>query len=119
MRAPGRGPPRVRRNSRRDGQCAGGGERAGDASSLFRGARTTILVFTCKCGSLPASPWPGRTIYYIVFIGVLAVTSIQKRCKPVYTLFSVEDHIVEPSHVWTDRVPAKFKDRAPHVVEVD
>ena len=37
----------------------------------------------------------------------------------MFTLFSVDDHIVEPAHVWTDRVPAKFKDRAPHVVEVD
>jgi predicted TIM-barrel fold metal-dependent hydrolase len=37
----------------------------------------------------------------------------------MYTLFSVDDHIVEPSHVWTDRVPAKYRDKAPHVVEVD
>lgn len=37
----------------------------------------------------------------------------------MFTLFSVDDHIVEPAHVWTDRVPAKFKDRAPRVVEVD
>ncbi len=37
----------------------------------------------------------------------------------MFTLFGVDDHIVEPAHVWADRVPAKFKDRAPHVVEVD
>lgn len=37
----------------------------------------------------------------------------------MYTLFSVDDHIVEPAHVWSDRVAAKYKDRAPHVVEVD
>jgi hypothetical protein len=37
----------------------------------------------------------------------------------MYTLFSVDDHIVEPSHVWTDRVPAESRDKAPHVVEVD
>ena len=37
----------------------------------------------------------------------------------MFTLFSVDDHIVEPAHVWTDRVSAKFKDRVPHVVEID
>jgi hypothetical protein len=35
------------------------------------------------------------------------------------TLLSVDDHIVEPAHVWTDRLPAKFNDRVPHVVETD
>ena len=34
-------------------------------------------------------------------------------------LFSVDDHIVEPADVWSKRVPAKYKDRAPHVVERD
>jgi hypothetical protein len=37
----------------------------------------------------------------------------------MFTLFSVDDHIVEPRHVWSERVPAKFKDRAPHVIEQD
>ena len=37
----------------------------------------------------------------------------------MYTFFSVDDHIVEPAHVWSDYVPAKYKDRAPHVVERD
>src|SRR5438874_1162945 len=32
-------------------------------------------------------------------------------------IFSVDDHVVEPADVWTSRVPAKFRDRAPHVVE--
>jgi predicted TIM-barrel fold metal-dependent hydrolase len=36
-----------------------------------------------------------------------------------YPLFSVDDHIVEPAHVWVDRVPVKDRDRVPHVVEVD
>jgi hypothetical protein len=36
-----------------------------------------------------------------------------------YPLFSVDDHIVEPAHVWVDRVAAKDRDRVPHVVEVD
>jgi len=34
-------------------------------------------------------------------------------------LFSVDDHIVEPPHVWTDRVAAKFRETAPHVIEED
>jgi predicted TIM-barrel fold metal-dependent hydrolase len=34
-------------------------------------------------------------------------------------LFSVDDHIVEPRHVWSARVPAKYKDRVPHVIEQD
>jgi predicted TIM-barrel fold metal-dependent hydrolase len=33
--------------------------------------------------------------------------------------FSVDDHIVEPADVWSKRVPAKYRDRAPHVVEAD
>src|SRR5262245_19889036 len=37
----------------------------------------------------------------------------------MYTLFSVDDHIVEPRDVWSKRVPAKYKERAPHVVEED
>ena len=31
--------------------------------------------------------------------------------------FSVDDHIVEPADVWSSRVPAKYRDAAPHVVE--
>lgn len=34
----------------------------------------------------------------------------------MYKLFSVDDHIIEPANTWVDRVPAKFKDRAPRVV---
>jgi hypothetical protein len=30
-------------------------------------------------------------------------------------LISVDDHILEPPHVWVDRVPAKDRDRAPHM----
>ncbi|MFC5752440.1 amidohydrolase family protein, partial [Actinomadura rugatobispora] len=33
-------------------------------------------------------------------------------------LISVDDHVLEPPNVWTDRVPAKDRDRAPHL-EVD
>ena len=37
----------------------------------------------------------------------------------MYQLFSVDDHVVEPPNVWSDRVPAKFRERAPHVIEQD
>jgi predicted TIM-barrel fold metal-dependent hydrolase len=37
----------------------------------------------------------------------------------MYTLFSVDDHIVEPPGVWVDRVPRGMKERVPHVVESD
>jgi enoyl-CoA hydratase/carnithine racemase len=30
-------------------------------------------------------------------------------------IISVDDHVVEPPDLWTDRIPAKFKDRAPRV----
>ncbi|MGE0308962.1 MAG: amidohydrolase family protein [Acidimicrobiia bacterium] len=35
----------------------------------------------------------------------------------MYKLFSVDDHIVEPPNVWADRMPAKYREAAPHVVE--
>jgi predicted TIM-barrel fold metal-dependent hydrolase len=34
-----------------------------------------------------------------------------------YTVISVDDHIVEPPDTFDGRLPAKFADRAPHVVE--
>jgi predicted TIM-barrel fold metal-dependent hydrolase len=34
-------------------------------------------------------------------------------------LFSVDDHIVEPAHVWTSRLPAAYQEAGPHVVEED
>ncbi len=37
----------------------------------------------------------------------------------MYTLFSVDDHIVEPAGVWVDRVPTAMKERVPHVIEED
>jgi predicted TIM-barrel fold metal-dependent hydrolase len=36
-----------------------------------------------------------------------------------YTVVSVDDHIVEPPHAFEGRVPARFADRAPHVVDQD
>lgn len=37
----------------------------------------------------------------------------------MFKLFSVDDHIVEPAHTWVDRVPARFKDRAPRVIDYE
>ena len=37
----------------------------------------------------------------------------------MYELISVDDHIIEPPDVWTERLPAKYADQAPHVVEMD
>lgn len=34
-------------------------------------------------------------------------------------LFSADDHIIEHARVWQDRVPAKFRGAAPHVIEDD
>ena len=34
-------------------------------------------------------------------------------------LFSADDHIIEPASVWSERVPARYRDAAPHVVEDD
>lgn len=36
-----------------------------------------------------------------------------------YTVISVDDHIVEPPQMFTDRVPARFAERAPRVVRRD
>jgi predicted TIM-barrel fold metal-dependent hydrolase len=32
-------------------------------------------------------------------------------------LISVDDHVIEPPNVWQDRIPAKYRDRAPKMVE--
>jgi predicted TIM-barrel fold metal-dependent hydrolase len=31
-------------------------------------------------------------------------------------LISVDDHVLEPPHLWVDRVPAKDRERAPHMI---
>jgi predicted TIM-barrel fold metal-dependent hydrolase len=37
--------------------------------------------------------------------------------RPVqYTVISVDDHVVEPRHVFTDHVAARYRDQAPHIV---
>ncbi len=34
-------------------------------------------------------------------------------------LVSVDDHVIEPPHVWTDRLPARYHDVCPHMVITD
>ena len=36
-------------------------------------------------------------------------------CKPI----SVDDHVIEPAHVFVDHIDPKFRDRAPRIVERD
>lgn len=38
---------------------------------------------------------------------------------PSTRLMSADDHIIEPRHLWLDRVPAAHRDRCPRIVEVD
>jgi predicted TIM-barrel fold metal-dependent hydrolase len=34
-------------------------------------------------------------------------------------LMSADDHMIEPAHLWVDRVPEKYRDRCPRIVETD
>ena len=34
-------------------------------------------------------------------------------------IMSADDHIIEPPHLWVDRVPARFRDECPRIVEID
>ncbi|MWA07002.1 amidohydrolase family protein [Actinomadura sp. LD22] len=34
-------------------------------------------------------------------------------------LISVDDHVIEPPNIWVDRLPAKFQERGPRIVEVE
>ena len=42
-----------------------------------------------------------------------------ERADRLYTVISVDDHIVEPPDTFEGRVPQKFADRAPRVVDTD
>src|SRR6202011_3846461 len=42
-----------------------------------------------------------------------------ERAERRYTVISVDDHIVEPADTFEGRVPQKFTERAPRVVETD
>jgi predicted TIM-barrel fold metal-dependent hydrolase len=37
----------------------------------------------------------------------------------MHKIFSVDDHIIEHAKVWSDRVPSKHRESAPHVIEED
>ena len=39
-----------------------------------------------------------------------------ERISQMMKLFSVDDHIVEPAHLWTSRLPRKLVERGPHIV---
>src|SRR5213592_523727 len=42
-----------------------------------------------------------------------------ERATRLYTVISVDDHIVEPPDTFEGRVPQKFAERAPRVVDTD
>src|SRR4051794_15065954 len=38
---------------------------------------------------------------------------------PDTKILSADDHLIEPWHLWVDRVPARYRDACPRIVEVD
>ena len=38
---------------------------------------------------------------------------------PTTKLMSADDHMIEPAHLWVERVPSKYRDDCPRIVEVD
>ena len=34
-------------------------------------------------------------------------------------VMSADDHVIEPPHLWVDRVAAPYRDRCPRITEVD
>src|SRR3954451_5178015 len=46
--------------------------------------------------------------------GTSGLAMFAEDVKPI----SADDHVVEPPHVWTDRLPSKYRDVGPRVVEV-
>jgi predicted TIM-barrel fold metal-dependent hydrolase len=38
---------------------------------------------------------------------------------PSTRLMSADDHMIEPRHLWVDRVPAKYRDYCPRIIEKD
>lgn len=34
-------------------------------------------------------------------------------------IMSADDHMIEPAHLWVDRVPAKYRDECPRIIEID
>jgi predicted TIM-barrel fold metal-dependent hydrolase len=48
-----------------------------------------------------------------------AVTDTDPRSRTTYRLISADSHPNEPPDLWIDRVPSKFKDRAPRMVRFE
>ena len=44
------------------------------------------------------------------------VTSMPVSARGLPKIISVDDHVVEPPHVWQDRLPEKYKDAGPRIV---
>jgi len=38
---------------------------------------------------------------------------------PNTRIYSADDHLIEPAHLWVDRVPARYRDRCPRIIEID
>jgi predicted TIM-barrel fold metal-dependent hydrolase len=68
-------------------------------------------------GSAPVSDYGGRRI--VPPAEKLPPVERLHQGPPEYKLFSVDDHIIEPPDVWSKRVPAKYREAAPHVEEAD
>ena len=60
--------------------------------------------------SPPPRPAPTRTVTFL---------PEPERAERRYTVISVDDHIVEPPDTFEGRVPKKFAERAPRVVDTD
>lgn len=66
----------------------------------------------CRCLSLSKKPRPESSGW-----GPKAAGNRLRERERVYKIFSVDDHIIEPADVWSSRVPRKYLETAPHVVE--
>ena len=47
------------------------------------------------------------------------MTDSSTKPKSAYRLIDADTHVNEPPGLWVDRVPAKFKDRVPHMVHLE
>ena len=58
-----------------------------------------------------------RKLHLATSEGKVTLLPDPPRAERRYSVISCDDHIVEPPHAFEGRVPAKFADRAPRVVE--
>ena len=54
---------------------------------------------------------PGRTL--------VGLDAVPERTRQTYRLISADSHVNEPPDLWTARVPAEFRDRAPRIERFD